>query len=53
MHIASDGLSAYMHTFTYNRKYAEMLKEPRVSYTVAHLASYERAFDLSRLRLMF
>jgi general stress protein 26 len=37
MHIAGDGLSVYMHTFTYNRKYAEMLADPRVSYAVSYL----------------
>jgi nitroimidazol reductase NimA-like FMN-containing flavoprotein (pyridoxamine 5'-phosphate oxidase superfamily) len=51
MHIASDGLSVYMHTFTYNRKYAEMLKEPRVSYAVAHLASYEERFGVYSLQV--
>ncbi|MDT3446977.1 MULTISPECIES: pyridoxamine 5'-phosphate oxidase family protein [unclassified Pseudofrankia] len=37
MHIAGDGLSVYMHTFSYNRKYAEMLADPRVSYAVSYL----------------
>ena len=36
MHIAGDGLSVYIHTFTYNRKYAEMLADPRVSYAVSY-----------------
>jgi general stress protein 26 len=35
MHIAGDGLSVYMHTFSYNRKYSEMLADPRVSYAVS------------------
>jgi nitroimidazol reductase NimA-like FMN-containing flavoprotein (pyridoxamine 5'-phosphate oxidase superfamily) len=37
MHIAGDGLSVYIHTFSYNRKYAEMLADPRVSYAVSYL----------------
>lgn len=37
MHIAGDGLAVYVHTFTYNRKYAEMLADPRVSYAVSYL----------------
>ncbi len=36
MHIAGDGLTVYMHTFAYNRKYAEMLADPRVSYAVSY-----------------
>jgi general stress protein 26 len=35
MHIAGDGLRVYMHTFRYNREYAEMLADPRVSYAVS------------------
>jgi general stress protein 26 len=34
MHVASDGLRVYMHTFTYNRKYGEILADPNVSYAV-------------------
>jgi general stress protein 26 len=37
MHIAGDGLRVYVHTFSYNRKYAEMLADPRISYTVSYL----------------
>ena len=37
MHIAGDGLRVYIHTFSYNRKYAEMLADPRVSYAVSYL----------------
>jgi nitroimidazol reductase NimA-like FMN-containing flavoprotein (pyridoxamine 5'-phosphate oxidase superfamily) len=51
MHIASDGFSVYMHTFTYNRKYTEMRKEPRVSYAVAHLSSYEERFQTYSLQV--
>ncbi len=51
MHIASDGFSVYMHTFTYNRKYAEMLENPRVSYAVTHLGSYEERFQVYSLQV--
>jgi general stress protein 26 len=34
MHVAGDGLRVYMHTFTYNRKYGEILANPSVSYAV-------------------
>lgn len=37
MHFAGDGLTAYLHTFTYTRKYAGILRDSRVSYTIAHL----------------
>ncbi|WP_413810782.1 pyridoxamine 5'-phosphate oxidase family protein [Streptomyces sp. OE57] len=36
MHYGADGLKIYMHTFTYTRKYAAILEDPRVSYTVAY-----------------
>ncbi|MFJ7772702.1 pyridoxamine 5'-phosphate oxidase family protein [Streptomyces sp. NPDC097107] len=39
MHFAGDGLRAYLHTFTYTRKYASILRDGRVSYTVAHMPS--------------
>ncbi|MFG2592303.1 pyridoxamine 5'-phosphate oxidase family protein [Streptomyces sp. NPDC048438] len=39
MHFAGDGLTAYLHTFTYTRKYESILRDPRVSYTVAHMPS--------------
>lgn len=51
MHIASDGFTVYMHTFTYNRKYTEMIKEPRVSYAVAHLGSFEERFQVYSLQM--
>jgi nitroimidazol reductase NimA-like FMN-containing flavoprotein (pyridoxamine 5'-phosphate oxidase superfamily) len=51
MHIASDGFSVYMHTFTYNRKYAEILEDPRVSYAVAHLGSFEERFQVYSLQV--
>jgi nitroimidazol reductase NimA-like FMN-containing flavoprotein (pyridoxamine 5'-phosphate oxidase superfamily) len=51
MHSAADGFSVYMHTFTYNRKYSEMLKDPRVSYAVAHLGSYEERFLVYSLQV--
>jgi nitroimidazol reductase NimA-like FMN-containing flavoprotein (pyridoxamine 5'-phosphate oxidase superfamily) len=51
MHIASDGFSVYVHTFTYNRKYTEMLTDPRVSYAVAHLGSYEERFQVYSLQV--
>ncbi|MFD4603035.1 pyridoxamine 5'-phosphate oxidase family protein [Streptomyces sp. NPDC058464] len=34
MHFGSDGLKVYMHTFVYTRKYAAVLEDPRVSYSV-------------------
>lgn len=37
MHIASDRLAVYMHTFARDRKYGEMLRDPRVGYVVSHL----------------
>jgi nitroimidazol reductase NimA-like FMN-containing flavoprotein (pyridoxamine 5'-phosphate oxidase superfamily) len=37
MHFASDGLAVYLHTFTYTRKFAAIQRDPRVSYTVAHV----------------
>jgi nitroimidazol reductase NimA-like FMN-containing flavoprotein (pyridoxamine 5'-phosphate oxidase superfamily) len=36
MHFACDGLVAYIHTFTQFRKYQDMLRDGRVSYTVWH-----------------
>ncbi|WP_285032723.1 pyridoxamine 5'-phosphate oxidase family protein [Mycolicibacterium sp. lyk4-40-TYG-92] len=35
MHFASDGLSVYLHTFTYSRKHEAITRDPRVSYTIA------------------
>lgn len=35
MHFASDGLAVYLHTFTHNRKFAAIRRDPRVSYTVS------------------
>lgn len=43
MHIASDRLVVYAHTFVQYRKYTEMLRDPRVSYVVSHLPA--RGFD--------
>jgi len=37
IHIAADGLSVYLNTFTYTRKFAAIQRDPRVSYTVAHV----------------
>lgn len=37
MHIASDRLIVYVHTFTRHRKYGEMLRDPRVSYVASYL----------------
>jgi hypothetical protein len=37
MHIAADRLSVYVHTFVDHRKYREMCRDPRVSYTAWHL----------------
>jgi len=51
MHIASDGYSVYMHTFSYNRKHTEMRKEPRVSYAVAHTTSFEERFQTYSLQV--
>ena len=36
MHFASDGLVVYVHTFRQFRKYHDMLRDGRVSYTVWH-----------------
>ncbi|MGW5876681.1 pyridoxamine 5'-phosphate oxidase family protein [Nocardiopsis terrae] len=36
MHFAGEGLSVYCHTFTYTRKYEAMMRDPRVSYTLAY-----------------
>ena len=36
MHFACDGLVAYIHTFTAFRKHADLLREPRVGYTLWH-----------------
>lgn len=37
MHIASDRFVVYVHTFTDNRKYGEMLRDPRVAYVASHV----------------
>ncbi|WP_040691065.1 pyridoxamine 5'-phosphate oxidase family protein [Nocardia vinacea] len=37
MHFAADGLSVYFHTFTYTRKYAALLQDNRVGYTLEHV----------------
>ncbi|WP_329410383.1 pyridoxamine 5'-phosphate oxidase family protein [Nocardia vinacea] len=37
MHLAVDGLIAYIHTFQYNRKHTQMLNNPNVSYVVNDL----------------
>ncbi|WP_063043362.1 pyridoxamine 5'-phosphate oxidase family protein [Nocardia pseudovaccinii] len=37
MHLAGDGLIAYMHTFTHTRKHGQMQQNPNVSYTIGHL----------------
>ncbi|MET9491121.1 pyridoxamine 5'-phosphate oxidase family protein [Nocardia sp. NPDC006630] len=37
MHLAGDGLLAYIHTFQYNRKHTQMLNNPKVSYVVSDL----------------
>ncbi len=37
MHIASDRLIVYVHTFVRHRKYGEMLRDPRVSYATWYL----------------
>ena len=36
MHFAGDGFAAYVHTFTYTRKFAALERDPRVSYTLAY-----------------
>lgn len=36
MHFASDGLVVYVHTYTYTRKHAALLKDNRVSYALDH-----------------
>lgn len=37
MHFASDGLTVYLHTFRNTRTYAAIQRDPRVSYTIAHV----------------
>ncbi|MFD3744003.1 pyridoxamine 5'-phosphate oxidase family protein [Nocardia sp. NPDC058633] len=37
MHIAGDGLIAYIHTFQYNNKHASLQADPNVSYVVNDL----------------
>lgn len=37
MHFASDGLAVYLHTFKDTRTYAAIQRDPRVSYTLAHV----------------
>ncbi|MCS0599715.1 pyridoxamine 5'-phosphate oxidase family protein [Streptomyces sp. LP11] len=37
MHFVGDGLTAYLHTFTYTRKYESILRDLRVGYTLAHM----------------
>lgn len=37
MHLAGDGLIAYMHTFNYTRKHSHMQHNPHVSYEIAWL----------------
>jgi hypothetical protein len=39
MHIASDRLVVYVHTFTRTRKYGEMVRDPRVGYVASHVPS--------------
>lgn len=46
MHIASDGLVVYLHTFVDTRKHGEMLRDPRVGYVVSHLPA--GGFDARR-----
>ena len=38
MHFASDGLTVYVHTFTYTRKYAALLADGHVAYELDHLS---------------
>ncbi|MFF0488285.1 pyridoxamine 5'-phosphate oxidase family protein [Nocardia sp. NPDC004068] len=37
MHLAADGLIAYIHTFRHNRKHAQMQHNSNVGYVVSHL----------------
>ena len=37
MHFAADGLTVYLHTFKNTRTYAAVQRDPRVSYTIAHV----------------
>ncbi|MFD4600714.1 pyridoxamine 5'-phosphate oxidase family protein [Streptomyces sp. NPDC058464] len=37
MHFAADGLTLYMHVFTYTRTYFAVQRNPRVGYTVDHI----------------
>jgi len=37
MHLAGDGLIAYMHTFSYTRKFGQMQQNPNVSYTISYM----------------
>jgi nitroimidazol reductase NimA-like FMN-containing flavoprotein (pyridoxamine 5'-phosphate oxidase superfamily) len=53
MHIAGDGVRVYVHTFTYNRKYAEMLADPRVSYAISYTppAGFDDRFETRSLQV--
>lgn len=38
MHFAGDGLAVYFSTYTYTRRYDDILANPHVSYALAHLS---------------
>jgi len=52
MHIAADGLVAYMGVFVRSRKYQQMQADPRVSYAVSHLppGGYDDRFAVRTLQ---
>lgn len=37
MHLAGDGVIAYMHTFSYTRKFGHIQQNPNVSYTISYM----------------
>lgn len=53
MHFAGDGLGVYMHTFKYTRKYQNILRDPRVSYSIYSIppGGFESRFQLKALQI--
>ncbi|MFE3190072.1 pyridoxamine 5'-phosphate oxidase family protein [Nocardia sp. NPDC059240] len=53
MHIAADGLIAYMHTFQSNRKHAHMQQNPNVSYVASYFPpdGYAGRADIRSLQI--
>lgn len=53
LHFAGDGLSVYVHTYTYTRKYKALLRDPRVSYALALMPAggYFERFQLRAIQV--